>query len=362
MLVYIVLFIFLMIPAGEYELEPFNSNMLLVFIILLLGLFAGFRGPDISKDYESYRLIFDNIYEIKGSDYSHIFPILEPGFTSIVLLFRSLFPYNYVLIIMIFYALATVTLKILSFKKLSANPYFVILFYYSLYYFLHEMTQIRIGLALGILLIGITFYLKGNKWIFALFTIAAVLFHYSAILYLLILLFDSRHFNKLLYLSFLGGSVIFGFLHLPLLNYLGNFIPTNLPGRLANYAIVVENGGADNVNVFNVLNLLNIAVCLFFIMLVPKERLLLNKPLSLFLKCSILSIFFLSFLSGVPSVAFRVSELFGLTTIFVYASLVDYLPFGKLNTLITILIAGIIFYSTLFHTDLVGPYYIAGFR
>ncbi len=362
MLVYIVLFIFLMMLAGEYELEPFKNNVFLVFIILLLGGFAGFRGTDTSRDYESYQIIFDNIYEIRSNDFDHIFPILEPGFTGIVLIFRSLFIYDYVLAIMLFYGLTTVSLKILSIKKLSVNPYLVILFYYSQYYFLHEMTQIRIGLASAILLIAVIFYLKGNKLTFALLTIVAVFFHYSAILYLLILFLNSRHFNKIVYSGILGISIVFGFLQIPLANYLDIFIPTNLPGRLANYAVIVENGLAENINVFNVLNLLNIVVCLYFIIFISKEKLLSDKPLVLFLKCNIIAILFLSFLSGVPSLAFRVSELFGLMSIFVYASLVNYLPFGKLNILIIILIASIVFYSTVFHADLIRPYYIAKLR
>jgi len=362
MLVYIVLFIFLMILAGEYELGFFKNEAFLMFIILLLGLFAGFRGAGTSRDYESYQIIFDNIYEIRSDDFGHFLPVLEPGFTGIVLIFRSLFIHNYILTIMLFYGLVTVSLKILSIKKISANPYLVILFYYSQYYFLHEMTQIRIGLASAILFIAVIFYLRGEKWVFTLFTIVAVFFHYSAILYLLILFFNSRHFNKIVYSGIIGISIVFGILQIPLLNYLGIFIPTNIPGRLANYAVMVESGLAENINVFNVLNLLNIGVCLYFIIFISKETLLSNKPLVLFLKCNIISIFFLSFLSGVPSIAFRVSELFGLMSIFVYASLVNYLPFRKLNILIVILIAGIVFYSTVFHAGLIKPYYIARFE
>ena len=298
MLIYIALFLFLIIVTVEYELNPFKNDIPLVFIALLLGFFAGLRGPGISKDYESYKILFDNIHEIRETNFGHILPILEPGFTAIVLFFRSLFPYNYVLSIMLFYALTSVALKVIGIKKLSNNPYLTILFYYSQYYLLHEMTQIRIGFASAILFISLIFYIKGNKWAFLLMIVAASYFHYSAFLYLLILFFDSKRFDKIIYSGILLASLVLGYLQIPLLNFLFNFIPADLPGRISNYAVVVESGMAENINVFNILNLLNIGICIYFIIFISKQKLLSDKPLLLFLKCNVLSIFFLSFLSA----------------------------------------------------------------
>lgn len=362
MLVYIIYFIFFTILAVEYDLSPFKNSTLLVFVILLLGFLTGLRGPDVGKDYESYKIIFDDIYELNGISTGTFLPVLEPGFSLIVIVFRLLFHFNYVLPIMLFFGLVSVLLKVISINRLSANPYLVILFYFSHYFLLHEMTQIRIGLASAIFFIALIYYLKENKRACLLMIMLAILFHYSAIMYLVIFLFDSRRFNKATYTGILVVSLVLGYLKLPLLNFFGNFIPGNLPGRLDIYATVVENGVADTINVFNVLNLLNIAICVYFIIFIPKQQLLSNKPLLFFLKCNIISIFFLSFLSGVPSLAFRVSELFGLMSIFVYAYLINYLPFGKLNILITILIAGIVFYVTAFYGDLLRPYYFASFR
>lgn len=361
MLVYIIYFIFFIVLAVEYDLNPFKNGTLLVIVIILLGLLAGLRGPDVGKDYESYKIIFDDIYELGRINTGTFLPVLEPGFSLIVIVFRFLFHYNYVLPIMLFFGLTSVLLKVISIKQLSVNPYVVILFYFSHYFLLHEMTQIRIGLAASIFFIALIYYIKGNRWVCLLLIMVSVLFHYSAIIYLVIFLLDSNRFNKAAYAGLLIVSLVLGYLKLPLLNFLGDFIPGNLPGRLDIYATVVENGLADTINVFNVLNLLNIAVCVYFIIFIPKQKLLVNKPILFFLKCNILSIFFLSLLSGLPSLAFRVSELFGLMSIFVYASLINYLPFGKLNILITILIAGIVFYVTVFYGDLLRPYYFSSF-
>lgn len=358
MLIYIAYFIFLMVLAVEYELKPFRNDILLVLIILLLGLLAGLRGPDVSKDYGSYQVLFDFIHDFTGRTDGVFLPILEPGFTGLVLIFRSLFQYNYGVSLMLFFGLSSVLLKVISIKHLSVNPYLVIVMYFSHYFLLHEMTQIRIGFASAFFFIALIFYLKGDKWTYISLILFATFFHYSAIMYLLILVFDSKRFNKNLYVGILIFSIILGFLKIPLLNYLGNLDPGDISGRLNSYVNIVESGNAQSINVFNVLNLLNIAICLYFIIFIPIQKLLSDKPLLLFLKCNIFSIFLLSFLSGVPSLAFRFSELFGLVSIFVYASLIKYLPLGKFNILITILIACAVFYVTAFYGDLLNPYYM----
>ncbi len=361
MVIYLAYFVFFMVLAVEYELKAFRNDLFLILSVLLLALLAGLRGPEVSRDYETYQLNFDFIKDLSEKR-DGFMPLLEPGFTAIVKLFRFLFLYNYGVAIMLFFGLASVLLKTVGIKHLSVNPYFVILFYYSHYFLLHEMTQIRIGFASAIFFISLIYYIKGNKKIYLLLILIATLFHYSAIMYLALLFFDSKYFNKYVYIIALALSLILGVLKIPLLNYLGNFDLGNISVRLGTYAYFVESGNAESINVFNTLNLINIATCLYFIIFIPKQKLIEDKPLNVFLKCNILSIFILSFLSGVPSLAFRFSELFGLLSMFVLASLVRYLPFSKFNILITVLIASVIFYIMVFHLDLIKPYYFINIK
>lgn len=357
MIIYIAYFIFFVVLAVEYELKPFRSHVFLIIAAFLLAVLAGFRGPEVAKDYEGYQLIFDSIYEMRGVKDVFI-PLLEPGFAVIVLLFRSLFQNNYGLAIMLFVAIVSVVLKTISFKHLTFNPYLAILFYYSHYFLLHEMTQIRIGLASAIFFIALIFYLKGNTKVFMLMILGATFLHYSALLYLVVLLFDSKKFNKYLYSSLLLVSLILGYLKIPFLNFLGNFDPSSVSQRLGNYAWLVESGNAESVNVFNLLNLINMACSLYYIIFIPGQKLIEDKATTLFLKCNIVSILLLSLLAGIPSLAFRFSELFGIISIFLFTSLVKYLPFSKWNILITVTIAFIVFYTIVFHIELLNPYYM----
>ena len=362
MIFYILFFIFFAIISVEYYLKPFRNKDFIYLIILLLGFFAGLRAPGVDLDYNSYQGIFDQIYDISKVEKETYISFFEPGFLASILFFREIFKVNYVLVIMLFYALFSVFLKIKSINRLSQFPYLVILFYFSHYFFLHEMTQIRIGLASGMFFIALIFYLNAQRLKFALIILISILFHYSAILFLVILLFDSNKFNKYIYGGVIGGSLILGYLKLPLLNFLGNVDTSVISGKFNNYADMVEYGITESINVFNVITLFNIIISLYFIFFIPKATIIKDRPLALFLKCNILSIFLLCFLSGVPSLAFRFSELFGVVSIFVYASLVKYLPFGKLNILATILFAGLIFYTIIFHIGLVGPYSFNSFK
>ncbi|MEO6838866.1 MAG: EpsG family protein [Ginsengibacter sp.] len=361
MLVYIAYFVIFVVLAVEYELKPFKNDIFLVIAVLLLWILAGFRGPEVSKDYETYQYTFANIHDMIGNNNVGFLPLLEPGFTGLILLFRDWFQYNYGIAIMLFFAFTSVILKIISIKHLSFNPYLVILFYYSHYFLLHEMTQIRIGFASAIFFISLIFYLKGNKKIFILMILIATFFQYSAILYLVVLFFNPKYFNKYIYSSLILLSIILGFLKIPFLNFFGNLDFSLVSSRLGDYVGILEGGNAQSINVFNTLNLLNIASCLYFIIFLPAQKLIEDKPLALFLKCNILSIFLLSFLSGVPNLAFRFSELFGVASVFTFASLVKYLPFSKLNILIAVIIASIVFYIIVFHLQLLNPYYFVHF-
>ena len=360
MITYVILFVFLLILAIEYELQPFDNTTLLIFVAIILGLFAGLRGPDVSKDYSVYTRIFDYVFELQG--YDAYLPTFEPGFAFIVVTFRKLFQYNYVQSIMIFFAFSSVFLKIFAFKKLSFNPFFVILFYYSSFFMLHEMTQIRIGFASAFFLIGLYYYFKGQKIILIAFILFASLFHYSAILYLLIFIIDSKHFNYIFYSIVIVISIGLGISKIPFLNFLGNINPADYSGKVGAYTELVEYGLADKINVFNTINLLNLGCCAFFLFFVIPKNKLEEGKLQLFIKFMIISIFLLSLLSGIPTLAFRVSELFGVTSIFVYASLNKYLPFGKFNLIITVLLAIIIFYINVIHGDLMKPYYFTHFK
>jgi hypothetical protein len=359
MLIYYIYFICLAVLAVEYEINPFKSNVLLIIVIASLALLAGLRSEDVSRDYIAYQYGFDDLQDFIGDPPWSNFIRYEPGFIAVVLFFKHFFLENYGLAIMLFFACASVTIKVLIIDRFSINPYLVILLYFSHYFMLHEMTQIRIGFASAIFFVSLIFYFKNNYIAFTGMVLLAALFHYSAICYLALLLFDKKTFNRYIYVGLLILSIILAFIKLPLFNFVGNlFSSVDSSGKLATYSVVIQYNLVEDIKVFNVINLLKIFSAVYLIYVVPNDQLLKDKRLLLFLKCMILSVFTLSLFSGVPSIAFRISELFGVMSMFVFAYLAKYFPFYKYNIWCVVIIAGILFYFSSIHGGLLNPYQI----
>lgn len=359
MYIYIIYFLLITFLAIEYEFRPFQTRLPLTIIIIGLACLAGFRGPEVGRDYENYLYNFEIVNNI---DDVIFLTILEPGFIAIVYLIRLISAQNYQVLIMLFFALSAVALKISVFKRLTINPFLAILIYFSHYFLLHEMTQIRIGLASAFFLCGIPYFLKRNKMGFVGFVLFGTLFHYSAILYLAILLFDARSFNIKLYSGLLIASVILAFMRLPLANYLTSYNGSKISVKIDIYSELGRKGYYDEINVFNPVTIVNLLCCIYFMFFVPRLVLLQSKSLIIFLKCNLLSIFILALLSGVASVAFRFSEIYNVASIFLFTYLAVKLPFGKFNIFLIIFLAACIFYLNAFYGQLVGPYYAVKFK
>ncbi|HEY5406521.1 MAG TPA: EpsG family protein [Ginsengibacter sp.] len=357
MIIYFIYFIVLAIIAVEYELNPFKSNGLLIFITLSLALLAGLRGQEVSRDYLPYQYAFDNIQEFIGNGSIMNFGIYEPGFIGIVILFKFFFIQNYGVAIMLFFAIGSVAMKIFVIDRFSINPYLVILLYFSHYFIIHEMTQIRIGFASAIFLVSLIFYFKNNYKAYIGMILVATMFHYSAFGYLLLLLFNKTSFNLYFYSALILSAIILGFLRLPLFNFAGGILSSfDNNGKIDAYSTLMEFNLVDDVKVFNFINLAKIICTLYLMFLIPKAQLLRDSHLIFFLKCNILSIFTLSLFSGVPLIAFRISDLYGVISMFNFAYLARYLPFSKYNIWIVVLIAGLLFYLNAIHGGLLNPY------
>lgn len=341
-------------------MKVFNKTSYLILSVILLGFLAGLRGEDVGKDYLTYQRVFDLYSELKVND--GFLSNFEPGFSFIILLLKRLFTLNYGIWIMLFFSFTSIIIRLYSFSKIAINPFLVLLFYYSHYFFLHEMTQIRIALASSIFIFGLIYYLRGKKIAYIFFVLIAASFHYSAILYFAVFLIDNKYFNKVFTIIALCFAIIFGIIKFPLLTLVNDVNIANYSPKVSHYTTVVEAGLADPINVFNIYNIFSIGICLYLIIFIPIQRLREDPWLLLSLRFVILSILLLSVLSGIPSLSFRFSEVFGVMDIFVFASLSKYLPFKKWNILITVGIALCIFALTIFYGDLVKPYELIEFK
>ena len=132
MLIYVIYFIIIAVLAVEYEFSGFKRWPALVFLIIILALLAGLQGPYVSKDYDNYQYIFNAAYQYRDDiKNGNLFTFIEPGFIYIVVAVRSIFQLNYSLMTLLVLALVGITLKVIAIDRLSANPFLVILFFFS---------------------------------------------------------------------------------------------------------------------------------------------------------------------------------------------------------------------------------------
>ncbi len=311
-------------------------------LILLLTLVAGLSGP-ISKDHNYYISAYNEVINgrLKISDIS---------FRMICFLVYYLF--NKPVFLFLIYAALGVTLKITAIRWLSDFWFFSILIYFSLYYFLHELTQIRAGVASAFILLSIPSIYERNIKKFLLYSLGAITFHFSALI--------------ILPFYFLKGERIrvWLFLLIPI-GYLLYFTGANLASLVKvididivnhRYAAYKSIPGIQPINVFNILMLARCALC---VILLWKWKLLKekNQYSVLLLKFYVISCFIFIAFADIPVIAFRVSELLATVEIILIPMLIYLININLIGKLIVGLIGFFLLITILFHQKLVLGYF-----
>lgn len=362
MLVYVIIFFVLTLLAVEYEIQPFKKkNELLLFLLLALTFFVGFRDITVDRDYKTYLNNFYIITHFSNPGGTGILPLFEPGFVLIVDACYNLFTSNYAIAVMVVFAWLTLSLKFYVIRKLAINPFLVILLYYSYFFLYQEMTQIRNGLACSLFFLAVLCYLNKHRSVALLFILLATTIHQSSILYLLIFLIDARSFNAPKYIFIFLAGITFGLIRLPILALFSNVNLGDISNKLATYQQLTQVGFVDDVNFFNVINIVNILVTAYIIYHVVRYKIS-DYKLILFLKFNIISIFIFGFLVDFSSVAFRITELFWVYFVFLFSYLTNLLPFKKMNIFIVVAIAFLYFYINIFYVELLQPYKLVTFN
>ncbi len=357
MYIYCLLFILLAIIAIEYEFKTVKKvDFALAVIGIYLTLFAGLRGISVSRDYLPYLNSFNYIVHSNDTQNSALLPIIEPGFVFIVKICYLFFNDNAPAAIMLIFAALSISIKFFTFRKLAFNPFIVLLLYYSHYFFIQEMTQIRNGLACSFFFLAIYFHLKNDKIKIFACILFATLFHNSAILYLLLFFIRKDKLNALLYGAIFLGAILLGLIRLPLLSFiLPNVDLALISTKLTTYADTADTPVYDKIRFFNVLNSCNVILTAYIFFYCVRNEIK-DARLFLFLKCNIISIFIYGLLIDIPSIAARSTELLGAVFPLLFAYAVKLPPFKRWNILFLIGIASVYFYINLFYGNLVNPY------
>jgi hypothetical protein len=301
-MIYILIALFLILSIISFFVpkDKITKEILYLFLGLVLIFIAGFRGEGVDRDYDNYVQYFQDAN----------FGLVEPSF---VLISKALKVFTSIPIaLFLVFAFLGVSLKFKAIKQLSELPFLCLAIYASYFFILHEMTQIRAGVASGILLLCIKPIYNRDWKRFLLFAFLAVSFHYSALIIFPFWFLGHKPRKTLLILAIPLAYLVY-FSHVNLIAFLP--IP-GIKEKLDVYKQLQELGDAqwNSINVFNLLFLSRIIIFYFIIW---KYELITaaNKFAPILLKIYCFSLVFFLIFATMPVIAFRINELCGIVEI-----------------------------------------------
>ncbi|WDB75968.1 EpsG family protein [Escherichia albertii] len=249
-----------------------------------------------------------------------IFVINEPTFNFFSIISNAFFYDNKIGIGFLFFVYAglSISIKFYAIYKYSSSIYLSILVYLCMFYILHEMTQIRVGLASAFFLLGIHDLILGNKKKYLIKIFAACLCHFSSLILLPLVFFSSERINlKIILLTpilMLCIILAIGDMN-PILISIFQYLPEPLSSKAISYIVGVEQFGRfDSVNVFSKFTLSVFSFFILYIIACAKEKKIDSTDV-IFLKLFSIMLTLFYFFSSVPVLASRIFELLAVSLI-----------------------------------------------
>lgn len=356
MLFYFLIFLFIAFFLFVSESIAIPEKYLLFLIAIVLILIAGLRRPGVDSDSLTYIDVFSKFDSPRNyfQDFS-VNSFFEPAYYLIPSIVSISFGLNYLWVFLIF-AILGISLKFVAISRLTDFAILSVLVYYSHFFILHDMTQMRSGVASAVLLLSIPEIYKRNFIRFLLFIGIGILFHYSMIIFLPLYFLSAKKINKLLYLALLFVPFILHFLHFNVLTVFQMFKLGFVSDKIQLYNDLLEADIFGGINIFNILFLVQLLSCIIFII---KSDLLLknNKYALLLLKIYCIAAASFVLFSNIPVLAFRISELLGIVQI-ILMPLILYIVKPKYMALTIVILFALTFISNdLIHVGLLNPYF-----
>lgn len=315
--------------------------------IVLLILVAAFRPVSSNKDQNTYIEYYRDIKDIPLS-------FLEPTYFVFAEISRVIF--NSPIGIFILYSILGVSLKGLALTRLTKYYSVSLILYCGSFFLLHEMTQIRVGVASAILLLGIPSIANKNKKEFIFYWILGSLFHYSFMIFGLFYFLDGDKINPKFYVGMILASIGAAILGLNLVWFFQFVNLGFISEKINTYKALLDEGMYADIQLLNPLLILRIIILgvMLYKAKLLRER---NQYALVLIKIYAFSIFFFIALSDLPTLAGRLNQLFGVVEIVVVPFLIYILTPKYCAVIFSILFGMLILYKQLYYSDLIFDYF-----
>lgn len=345
MAVYFIIFIVLFLVAVHF----YDRKDLIPLLLIggFLFLFAGLRGDKVDGDFSNYIEYFELV---KHRSISDSLLMVEPTFV----LFTHMLPN--IRCVMLVFAFLGVLVHILAFRKVSSLPYFSLALWVSHFFFVHEMNQVRAGVAIGLVLYSLHYIVERRLYKFLLLIGIATLFHYSAVVVLPVYFLSTVKMNRI-YFFLIPVSYALYMVGIGLLEILAKLHIGIIQSKIEAYNTLQSAGMYTKMNVFNPLVLIRIGLIYVFLMNYEylKDK---NQHYIIMLKLYCLSIAFMVLFASIPAFALRFADVFGIVEL-ALVPMLFYLIDYKYTVLTFFLGLGILYlFLDLIYNGFLNPYYI----
>lgn len=198
MVISLVLLFIICLVSSFFEERFRQKDKIILYVLygIAMVLIAGLREPGSTPDSNEYEMM------LHGNSNDILEEVREPSFSLICSFVNSLS--LGVNALFLTYATISIAIHLSILWKLSKEfPFTIITVYISYYFMMHEMVQIRAGVAAGLFLWAIYYYVNQKKLASLSCIFIGILFHYSAAIGLIIFLLNNNISNWQKYILYL---------------------------------------------------------------------------------------------------------------------------------------------------------------
>ena len=290
--------------------EYLYVGVLIGFIILATVISSSF-----SRDSENYNRMFE-MYGVSGWD--ALFAEMFRRETFFLVVSKALYPLGLgSVFLFLIHSVLSVSVKFYLINEHSKDKWISLAFFASYFFILHDSTQIRFGMAVAFVYIGLHFLADNKKLLFAIIVIfSAILFHVSSLTFIVMLFFTSkRSLGWLLVMICFAISLYLVDFRDYLLDIVGSAINYfEISGTVLNklHHYIMSHNLDVHFGIFN----WRVLLVYFCVIILFRYRVEFSKYEDLCYKSLLVSILFYILLKDVAEIQYRFSGLFGFSLVF----------------------------------------------
>ena len=301
--------------------RPIEIYLVLLVFAFCLILIAGFRPIGFDRDSLKYLELYRDYSSFGTANFIQ----QEPSFWAIVYL-SKLVSNESIRPLFLVYAFLEIAITTFAINKLTPYPLSALICFAFLFFPLHTMTQIRVGVACAIFLLTIPDIVNRRPISFLLKSTLAMAFHYSAIVIFFAYFIKSKNINTKFYLVLPLVGLFFPLysyfydndLIISAVNSSASFMPIILGNKIQTYIALLNMGTGEKINLFS---FYYIGILFVYYVTIFNWHKFNSKYDLVFIKLLGWTLFVYYSMSFLPVISFRISEIIGITIIFILPSL-----------------------------------------